>query len=281
MELHGFVELARLRFGRGDDDGAQETLRRMSGLGPQHAACAGALQMLFAVKRSPNDPKVRSQAETWAKAHAPDPSIPLALGIGPYHRDTEYICNLAWARLQTALGHFEEAAAFLQPALALAGERGLLYRVAELSIALALLHEQQGRASTALQELEKALEIAEPCGYTRFFDDGPELDALLLKAMERKTRAAFVRKLLASFVRTPAGGSALQKKGQLSLAEPLSGRELEILQLLATSLTAAEIAARLFLSPFTLKSHTQNIYTKLGVHSRVEAINKARELELI
>ncbi len=65
------------------------------------------------------------------------------------------------------------------------------------------------------------------------------------------------------------------------LIEPLSGREIEVLKFMATGLTTAEIAARLYLSPNTLKSHTQNIFSKLDVHSRVQAVNKARELDLI
>ena len=59
----------------------------------------------------------------------------------------------------------------------------------------------------------------------------------------------------------------------------LSEREVEVLRLLASGLPPAEVAKKLYLSPFTLKAHTQNIYTKLGVHSRIEAINKAREFK--
>ena len=65
------------------------------------------------------------------------------------------------------------------------------------------------------------------------------------------------------------------------LLEPLSSREIEILGLMADSLSNAEIASRLYLSPNTLKSHTQNIYGKLDVHSRMQAVNKGRELNLI
>jgi LuxR family maltose regulon positive regulatory protein len=63
--------------------------------------------------------------------------------------------------------------------------------------------------------------------------------------------------------------------------DPLSERELEVLRHLASGLSPSEVARKLFLSPFTLKAHTQNIYTKLDVHSRIEAINKARELGLM
>jgi DNA-binding NarL/FixJ family response regulator len=50
---------------------------------------------------------------------------------------------------------------------------------------------------------------------------------------------------------------------------------------LASGLPTSEVAKKLFLSPFTLKAHTQNIHNKLDVHSRIEAINKARELDLL
>ena len=63
--------------------------------------------------------------------------------------------------------------------------------------------------------------------------------------------------------------------------EPLSERELEVLRLLASGLPPSEVAKKLYLSPYTLKAHTQNIYAKLAVHSRIEAINKARELNLL
>jgi LuxR family transcriptional regulator, maltose regulon positive regulatory protein len=286
MELHGFVELARLQFLRGDDAGTQETLHRMHRLGPQHMACAGALQIWFDLTRSPNDYQVRSRAEMWAKAHAPNPAIPLALGIGPYHRDTEYICNLTWARVQILLDHFKEASSFVVPALEIARERSLLFRVAELSITQSLFEAGSGNSSAALSALDNALAISETCGYTRFFNDGPELDRLLKQAIEKKIHPQHAWKLLASFDRKPSGskpaGMVIQeKRAQLGLVDPLSERELEVLRHLAKGLAPAEVAKRLCLSPFTLKAHTQNIYTKLDVHSRIEAINKAREFGMI
>jgi LuxR family maltose regulon positive regulatory protein len=286
MELHGFIELASLYDVQGNDTGAQEILQRMSRLGPQHAACAEALEILFDVKRSLHEPQVRSKAETWTRKYSPNPNVRFALGIGPYHCDTEYFCNLFWARVKIALGHFQDASTFIDPALQTARECGLLFRVAELSIAQALIHDGQGNLSEALEELGMALEISETYGYTRFFDDGPELDRLLQKATERKVHASYARQLLTTFhsihaPRTTAGTATRGGKEHSNLIDPLSERELEVLRLLADALPPAKVAKKLFLSPFTLKAHTQNIYTKLGVHSRIEAINKAREMDLL
>jgi ATP/maltotriose-dependent transcriptional regulator MalT len=286
IELHGFLLLARLYHLQSNEVGVQETLQRMSKLGPQHAACAEAYQVWYALRRSPGDPKVRARAENWTETHVPNTSVRFALGIGPYHCDTEYYTNLAWARVQIALGHFQDASIFIGPALKAAKGQGLLFRTIELSIAQALAHDGQGNSSAALEELEKALEIGERYGYAQIFDDSPQLERLLQQAAERKIHAEYTRQLLTSFHSLRAkseipGTVTKMEERHPSLVDPLSERELEVLRLLASGLPTSEVAKKLFLSPFTLKAHTQNIYTKLGVHSRIEAINKARELDLL
>jgi len=65
------------------------------------------------------------------------------------------------------------------------------------------------------------------------------------------------------------------------LVEPLSEREREVLGLLAKGLTNPEIAARLFLSPNTIKVHARNLYGKLGVHNRTQAVVRARDLGIL
>jgi LuxR family maltose regulon positive regulatory protein len=282
MELHGFMELARLYELLGNEAGVEEVFQRMSRLGPQHAACAEALEVLFEIKRSPNDPQTRSKAEAWTKKYSPDSSHPFALGIGPYHLDTEYFCNLFWARVKIAMGHFQEASTFISPALQTAKECGLLYRVAELSIAQALIHHGMKNSSAALEEMEKALEISQSCGYTRLFYDGPELDILLQRAVEKKIHASYAGQLLdSSRSRKNSRSTPKVEIANTNLITPLTERELEVLRLLASGLSSADVAKKLFLSPFTLKAHTQNIYNKLDVHSRIEAINKAREMDLL
>ena len=67
----------------------------------------------------------------------------------------------------------------------------------------------------------------------------------------------------------------------LALVEPLSKRELEVLRLLGTELSGPEIARELMVSPNTMRTHTKNIYSKLGVHNRRSAVRRAAELSLL
>jgi ATP/maltotriose-dependent transcriptional regulator MalT len=85
-----------------------------------------------------------------------------------------------------------------------------------------------------------------------------------------------VEKLLSAFEPAPR-----KPKQDAELAEPLSERELEVLRYIAEGLSNPEIARRLYLSPNTLKAHTQNIFLKLDVHNRLQAVSKAKELGLI
>ncbi|MBM3122675.1 MAG: response regulator transcription factor, partial [Chloroflexi bacterium] len=75
----------------------------------------------------------------------------------------------------------------------------------------------------------------------------------------------------------PAAGATLPPR----LEEPLSQRELEVLRLLASTLSSSEIADELCVATSTVRSHTKAVYGKLGVHTRLEALDVARELGLI
>ncbi len=295
-ELLGFVTLARLRVQRSNLPGAEDVLRRMAKMGPQHAACAEALQHLFRCKMSPEDAQVRREAENWADTHAPDLAIPiLALGIGPYHCDTAYICNLAWAQVQIGLGHPQKALIFLEPALASAREHGLTFRVIELMVSQSLAQEALGEHAAALLELQEALELAKPFGYSRVFDDGPALDQLLLEIRQSNTPSEYLDRLLASFHRTPTADTKQSSRNRLTigapaslgkgpaqgLVEPLSEREFDVLRLIAAGCSNAQIGARLYIAPGTVKRHITNVYGKLGVQTRTQAIVTAREKGLI
>jgi LuxR family maltose regulon positive regulatory protein len=106
---------------------------------------------------------------------------------------------------------------------------------------------------------------------------------LLYQALTRGIKPDFFRRLLAAFPVTEAEPltSSVADHPSSPLIEPLSERELEVLELIAEGLTNREIASRLFLSLNTVKAHTRNIYGKLDVHNRTEAAAQARALGLI
>ena len=102
------------------------------------------------------------------------------------------------------------------------------------------------------------------------------MDDLLREIEIRGEGSEFGHDLLNSFP-PPVG----KRKSQTDLVEPLSEREIEVLRILRTELSAPEIAQHLHISVTTMRTHTRNIYSKLGVHSRFEAVTRAEELDLL
>ena len=152
--------------------------------------------------------------------------------------------------------------------------------VIEILVLQALAHQAQGNISAALESLERALILAEPEGYLRIFvDEGPSMARLLFEAHAHGINLEYVQRLLAAF---PVDEPKQAVKPAVSdLLESLSEREIEVLQLVAEGLTNKEIAAKLFLSQNTVKVHTRNINSKLGVNSRAKAVVKARALGIL
>ncbi len=106
---------------------------------------------------------------------------------------------------------------------------------------------------------------------------------LLYDALSSGIAPEYVGRLLAAF---PPDGSeqtvqADTHTANTELIEPLSGREIEVLQLIAQGRTNKDIASALFLSLNTVKAHTRNINGKLGVHSRMQAVARARDLDIL
>jgi LuxR family maltose regulon positive regulatory protein len=131
--------------------------------------------------------------------------------------------------------------------------------------------------------LERVLPLAATHGFVMsFVCHGSPMEALLREAVARGISSAHAERLLAAFSqgrpeRLPADTRPLQT----TLLEPLSKRELEVLRLLSSSLTGPQIADELYISLGTFQTHTKSIYGKLGVHNRLEAIQRAKELKLV
>jgi LuxR family maltose regulon positive regulatory protein len=135
----------------------------------------------------------------------------------------------------------------------------------------------QGEKDQALQLLGDALSLAEPSGFIRIFvDEGVPMLVLLRESARHGTPSKYVHQLIAAFGSTEGKTSAHQ-----SLVEPLSERELEVLKLLSTEMNGPEIARGLMVSLNTMRTHTKNIYSKLGVNNRRAAARRAQELNLL
>ncbi len=168
-----------------------------------------------------------------------------------------------------------EARRILLDQLARAEAEGRLGIVVEALALLALVHQAGGNDADALITLERALRLAEPEGPIRLFLDlGTPLMELLRKAERRNVLSPYGARLRAASMYAISSASS-------QLVEPLSERELEILRLAAAGLTNRETGERLYISAETVKTHLGNVYGKLGVHRRVEAAARARELGLL
>jgi LuxR family transcriptional regulator, maltose regulon positive regulatory protein len=211
-----------------------------------------------------------------------------------YLREFEHI---TLARVLIAQYQRDQVQSALQAALGLlerllhAAEAGHRQgSVIDILVAQALAHQAQGNTVLALVPLAHALALAEPEGYVRIFvDEGEPMQMLILDfrvQIEKQGRdhppLGYVNKLLTAFPQAKISPppSALPNP-PAPAGEPLSERELEVLCLLGTELSGPEIARKLVVSLSTLRTHTQNIYTKLGVNHRRAAVRRAEELGLL
>jgi LuxR family transcriptional regulator, maltose regulon positive regulatory protein len=148
--------------------------------------------------------------------------------------------------------------------------------VIEILVVQALAHQAREDVPAALASLQRAVTLAEPEGYLRIFaDEGPSMASLLRAVAKQGTAPSYVRRLLAAI--NQAEDSTPANNG---LIEPLSARELDVLRLLGTDLDGPDIARNLVVSLNTVRTHTRNIYAKLGVNNRRAAVRRARELDL-
>ena len=172
----------------------------------------------------------------------------------------------------------EQAIDFLESLLSAAEFGKRIGSQIEILILLSLVSEIHGDLQQSLETLERALILAKPENYIRvFLDEGRPLVELLEKLLASKSSdlSAFIEKLISAF------RVSFHRVNKHGLSETLSERELEILRLLDAGLSNKQIMEDLFLSLSTVKTHIRNLYGKLEVHSRTEAIKKAREINLL
>ncbi len=206
---------------------------------------------------------------------------------GPDQGQTGQTVALAAARAHAALVRPQEAVALLNRSLSTAEERGLPGEAIELLILRGLTLQRQGEIRQAQADLERALVMAEPRGFIRvFLNEGQPLRTLLEQWAAHAAPGSvrdYALRLLSQF-EVPPQSTAISEESAApndNLIEPLSQRELEVLQQMAQGLTNQQIAKSLVVAPGTIKAHAASIYRKLDVANRTEAAARARELGIL
>ncbi len=282
LQYRSCVAMARIREAEGDLDGALDLLHEAerqyisSPVSDVRPAAALKARVWIAQGRL-------AEALGWAREQGLSAHDELS-----YMREFEHITLarmlIAHYRSDRIEHSIHEAMELLERLLQAAEESGSMGSVIEILMLQALAHEAQGDDSTALVPLERALSLAEPEGYVRVFvDEGTPIARLLYEALSHGVEREFTRRLLAAF---PVAESEQTTSSQLrgpesELVEPLSARELEVLQLIAEGLTNRDVATRLYLSPHTVKVHTRNIFTKLAVKNRTQAVARGKALGIL
>jgi LuxR family maltose regulon positive regulatory protein len=245
-----------------------------------------ALPALMVMRRRGDMAVANRWAETSGLSHEDEPD---------YVKEYQH---LIFARWLIATGKAKQALSLLGRLLP-ATEKGGRQRTAlEILIMQVLAHDTAGNQGEATKALEKALLLGQPESFVRtFIDEGEPVSRLLLEVLKQKGKRweaekpellRYVVKLKDAF-----GPSAPVPTARMAAAtetealpwwyveDPLSERELEVLQHVARGLSNQEIADKLFLSAGTVKRHMSNIYQKLDVHSRTQALERARSLKVL
>ncbi|HEY3474833.1 MAG TPA: LuxR C-terminal-related transcriptional regulator, partial [Anaerolineales bacterium] len=256
------VFLARLKLAQGDVDGAAAILAKTDESVRQHNFVhrmpeVAAAQVLTFIR----------QGNLAAASHlAEAQNLPISR-----------------ARVHLAEGNPSSALVILQSFRQEMEAKGWKDELLKTAVLQAVAHHAQGDQEMALQALGDALAMAEPGGFIRVFvDEGEQIAHLLSEASMRGVMPDYVGKLLAAFeaekqkTRDKSASTASRP-----LVEPLSQRELEVLQLIAQGFSNDEIGKRLYLALDTVKGHNRRIFDKLQVQRRTEAVARARELGLL
>jgi LuxR family maltose regulon positive regulatory protein len=268
------VALARIREAQGDLDGALDLLHEAEHLYvrdffPNVRPVAASISRVWVAQGR------LGEALGWAREQ--DLSVADDLS---YLHEFEHI-TLARVFLAHSKGDrtgrsIFEAIGLLERLLKAAQEGERTGSVIEILVLQALAYQTQGDIPAALMALQRALTLAEPEGYIRMFvDEGPPMTVLLQEAAKHGIAPNYVRHLLAALDSAEESTPVKQV-----LIEPLSERELEVLRLFRTDLNGPEIAGELIVSLNTVRTHTKNIFSKLGVNNRRAAVRRAEELDL-
>ncbi len=200
---------------------------------------------------------------------------------GNFHDHLRKYELIILSRVLIAKGESQRALEILIPLLEAMKELRRVDLVLEVLILQAIARQADGNFEAAMLSIEEALSLAEPGGFIRIFiNEGTVMAKLIYEASQREISPEYCGKLLSAFP-DPTQNDVPSRTIDAEWVEPLSPRENEVLCLIAEGLSNKEIAERLFLSLGTVKVHTRNIYGKLCVSNRTQAVAKARSFGIL
>jgi LuxR family maltose regulon positive regulatory protein len=270
VSLRAYLVLARIRQAQNDTDGALAALD-----------AADAVADIMGVAEVKDWINALRTGAWLARGDRGDMDAALAWASGfrgPLN-DTVYPgVPHALARVWLVQHEPDKALPLLDHALGSAQAVGRQGNAVHLLALKAVVQHAQGEPEQALATLGQALELAEPEGYIRAFaDERAPMARLLRRMLTRSPASEYVRQLLDA-LGEPA---TVEKPGAAPLIERLSEREIQVLRLIADGATNKEIADELVLTVNTVKRHISNIFGKLEVSNRAQAIARARLLNLL
>jgi LuxR family maltose regulon positive regulatory protein len=270
--VFGYGCLADVLQTSGDEEGAlaaiQESIQIASSVSPWLGSYAMAQQARLWTAQGN-----LSAASEWVRESG--------LRVDDAIRFQDTFWYLTLARVLLAQGRPEETLTLLTALLEAAESVGATGTTIDIVVLQSLALRAKGRLEESLDALKRALSLAEPEGFVRsIIDGGAPVGELLRSARARGIAVDYVDRLLAA-LGTETGEGQAARPPRSPLAEPLTEREMEVLRLLTTGLSTIEIAEQLFVTANTIRSHVKNIYRKLSVHGRMEAVQRAMELGLL
>ena len=284
--VDSYVVLTRIAYAQGDEEHARQNLGKVMAFVHEDKISRLTIRQMeaFQARMQVAWGELDAAAlwvEKWHNAYAQEP-LPEG-NIAVFIRWMEVS---ALARFYLAHERFAAAIEVLAPLRHLVEEAGWMGVAIELLGLESLALRGQGQREAAHSALQRALTLAAPEGYVRIFVEmGTGMADLLREIQKEGLMPDYIRTLLQVADRQPQVSSPPCAQPTTHtpqpLTEPLSDRELEILRLIETGMTNREIADKLYIAISTVKTHINNLYGKLGVSNRVQALARAREVGLL
>jgi LuxR family maltose regulon positive regulatory protein len=284
----GYTTMVRLHDARGEFDAAEQMLLDAEQIG--HTAGWSRLLRIAAMERARRlliSGNIRGARKASRRAR----SFPLLNLPQGWNVLSEIVEGDVIGRIRIAVhrGQTRYALVMLEPQIAEAERKRRTYRLIKLLVLEALAYHGSGRTNFARRRLLNALQLAAPGAYVRLFaDEGERLldllgdDPAAYGCSADSPEPGSVAALVSRLVGTSTPGSArIAPPGAAQLLEPLTEREKNVLAYLVDGASNGEVAKRIFVSENTVKFHLKNIYSKLSVSNRMQAITAARQLSLL